>query len=149
MDETKKWMKPGVLIGIIGIVASFAATFSGVYLANSLLKKSEQEKTFQSYKSLLSLMHTDCIEILNLNKDVDPTDIAGELRKPMFLFDSALNNSLLLNNMDKSLLTEMIRSFSRVNFRWTGFGISPKTYPVSFPIVAMIRTSMSASAVLS
>jgi hypothetical protein len=116
MENSTHWLKPGILIGALGIVATFLATFSGVFLANSLQEANNQKRELKSYKSLVAIMHADCVEILNLNKDLDPIDRSGKLRQPIFLFSSALQNSLLFEHMERKHLLELIRSLSRSSY---------------------------------
>lgn len=127
-----------VLIALLGVLATFVATYLGVYLASGAQKRADDEKSLDAYKTMLSVMAVDCRQTLKLNQDVNPGDKLAQLRSPVFLYSTPLQNSLLFQHMDRSKLTDLIHSITRSAFFGSKYqeyvslspsGILPPVYP--------------------
>lgn len=105
-----------VLIATVGIVATFIATYLGVYLATAAQQRVDTEKSIAAYKSMLGVMAVDCLQVLKLNRDLSPKDQVPQLRSPVFLYSTPLQNSLLFEHMESSKLIELIHSLTRSAF---------------------------------
>ena len=103
-------MKPStsIALAIIGIVATFVATFSGVYLAAKLQNDQREQQSFRAYKSMISIMDKDCKQTLEMSKGSLDALLEGFTPTPGVMLSSFLSNALLLAWMDEKRSVRLI-----------------------------------------
>ncbi len=102
-------------LGILGIVATFVATFSGVYLAASVTRQQAEETKQQAYKALITVMDSDCkatLEQSHRSVDIVFESIAPA---PGIMLSSLFQNSLLLDRMNPDRSVRLVTAIGEAS----------------------------------
>jgi len=108
-------------LSVIGIIATFVATFLGVFLANTLDKKENELQERKNYLAYLTIMCEECRETYEINKDIDPESKVNEIRGGPFLFNAAAQNTKNLIFMDEKQVINLMRSITRSGYHLTRY----------------------------
>jgi hypothetical protein len=107
--------RSNLVLATLGIIATFVATFLGVYLAASLQTRDREAERVGAYRALLLVMEDDCRSTLELSKRSIGIATESFVPSPGLMYASLLQNSLLLERMDEKRLAKLVPAIAEAS----------------------------------
>ncbi len=135
-----------IIAAIVGVVAAFGSTYSGVYFAaqNAEFDRIEEQKS--KFNSLVRVMHNNCEHTLSVISKNAPTDKPTPLVMPTTTFIVTHANISTLGGVDEDRLTELVNALADLETSGRKYGAVAERYERPLKFVPEPPSSLSENA---
>ena len=117
-----------IIAAIVGVLAAFGSTFSGVYFAARVAESERVAEQKSAFNALVSAMHSNCKYTLSIVSENAPTDEPTQILVPTVMLASAHSNIVTLGIVDEDRLTMLIRTLVDLETSWKKYNAAAQRY---------------------